>query len=401
MARVFSWKLDDYKYGYIQPPNGNNGSHISDRITNDGILSQMAETVKTWDIDTYKTMFNELNEEIKNQFGTVIPGNAEDYFDDGQTNKNYIVLTGKDGSNSNSSGIKEQDLAAIENAVMSKINLAMSEINSIKNNLQTWVNDKTNSFISSANSISHDTIVAVSAMNQSLKEKLDNAEHSLSVASALFDFDNSGVNKQNLISAINKSNSAMTWAEASKIKESAMTQQISQIESTLASVQSEQNNLSSRIASTNDALMNNLGSLNRKIINLETDVVEIKEETSSSQQASAQQEVFSSSKRKSSTKSNTSTESVSTKIIENKDGTYTTLVKVGNESYSINVYGFGSTFDDENKKEGLSLANNGFMYENNGSFISIVDGTIKLMNKNGNGIEITNDGVFINGKKSK
>ena len=79
-----------------------------------------------------------------------------------------------------------------------------------------------------------------------------------------------------------------------------------------------------------------------------------------------------------------------------------TIDEIGNENYFINVLPSGETLTDENAKNGFTLAKNGFRYMNGGAEIIISDGTIKLSNKNGNGsIEINDDGVFINGKKSK
>ena len=75
---------------------------------------------------------------------------------------------------------------------------------------------------------------------------------------------------------------------------------------------------------------------------------------------------------------------------------------VNYESYDINIIGYGGKIDENTTHEGLSLASNGLKYINNGSLFSMTDGKILLSNSDGSAsIEITENGVYINGRKQK
>ena len=403
MGKVFSWKIDDYKYGYIKSPNGK--SHVSERITNPSIISSMADIVKSWDLNTYTENFNEMNNEILGMFGVSIPGEAADYFNEESGNKNYIVLTGKDGSSScNVSALKESDIEKISNAVNEKIGVAMSEIHSLETSLKSWVSDKTNSTVASANMISQSVISSVNTMTQEMSNKIEDAENAIQTAASLFDMNNSGVNKENLISAINNANSAMTWAISTDAKNKQTDADIKNINNNLALLTEKQNATSNMVDSVNTTIQTNIGKINAKITKLENDVTDIKEVSaySSASESSANKDVALKSSgvvRKIPAKAQNE---IVTNITENNDGTYTSNIKIGNESYDINIIGYGGKIDDSTNKEGLSLASNGFKYVNGGSMFSVTNGGIVLSNKDGSAsIEINENGVYINGKKQR
>lgn len=399
MARVFSWKLDDYKYGYIMPPK-QNGPHISERITNETLLSKMAETVKTWDKKTYTRMFNELNQEVYDMFHVKITGSADDYYGDEHIDNNYIILTGKDGSNGNTM-LTNEDLKKIEKTVTNKLNLAKSEIEAAEKSLKLWVIDKTNSSIASSMSITQESVEKMKELNNSLKEKLESAEESLRIASALFDFNGHGITREKLVKTISNANSALTLASVANTTANEAVDKLKDVSKDISSLQNEQSKLKDKVNIVNDTMLTNIGKVKQQITEMEEKIEDVKMTANSNSSSSANDTLLSSG-RKSRKRSEESPNSVITNIVQNGDGTYTSLVKIGNENYFINVLPSGETLTDENAKNGFTLAKNGFRYMNGGAEIIISDGTIKLSNKNGNGsIEINDDGVFINGKKSK
>lgn len=391
MSRVFSWKLDDYKYGYIVPPE-QNGSHISERITNNSILSRMAETVKSWDRNTYTEKFNELNNEVFTVFHVSIPGKAEDYFGDDKVDSNYIILTGKDGADNRDGNLKDEDLKKIEKAVSSKINIAMSEINGINSNLRAWVVDKTNSSIISAQTISERTIEEMTSINKELKDDLENAEESIRVAAALFDFDGNGITRDKLIGAISNSNSALTLASVANSKADSVVSQIEGISRNMDSLQNNQSNIDNRLKLVNETMLVNFGKITQKIDVLEEEVEDVK--ISSYETNSSTQETIAGSVR-----NNKSKNSVLTNVVKNGDGTHTLVINIGDENYLVNVVSKRENFSDV-KKNGITISKNGFMYANEGVEFLISDGYIKMCNKSGGGsLLINEDGVFINGVK--
>lgn len=403
MGKVFSWKIDDYKYGYIKAPNET--SHISERITNPSILSSMAETVNGWDLSTYTEKFNELNEEVTRTFGVSIPGTAEDYFGNGASDKNYIVLTGKDGSsNCQGESLKQSDIEKIGNIVNQKLNSALDEIESLETNLKSWVAEKTNSTVVSVSAITQSTVNSVNAMAQELENKINDAENAIQTAASLFDMNNSGVNKENLMSTINKTNSAMTWAVATDAKNKQTEATIENMNNHISLLEQKQDATSSKVDNINLTVQTNIGRLNSKITQIENNVTNIMENTSYASEtsvASRDNAVLSSSSTRKAKQSVGSGQPITT-VVENKDGTYISNIKIGNESYDINIIGYGGKIDDETTKEGLSLASNGFKYVNNGSFFSMTDGNIKLSNADGSAsIEINENGVYINGRKQR
>ena len=398
MARVFSWKLDDYKYGYIMPPR-QNGPHISERITNETLLSNMAETVKNLDKETYTRMFNELNQEVYDMFHVRITGSVDEYYGDEHLDNNYIILTGKDGSNGNMT-LSKEDLKRIEKTVTDKINLAMSEINSAEKSIKSWVIDKTNSSIASSLTVTQESVEKMDKINKSLVENLENAEESLRIASALFDFNGHGITREKLITAISNSNSALTLASLAKETASEAIDRLKDVSKEISSLQNEQSKLKDKVNIVNDTMLTNIGKVKQQITEMQEEIEDVKITANSQAASSANDTLLSSGKK--SKRSGNSVNSIITNVVQNGDGTYTSLVKIGDENYFINVLPSDESFTEENAKNGFTLAKNGFRYMNGGAEILISDGIIKLSNKNGNGsIEINDDGVFINGKKSK
>ena len=399
MARVFSWKLDDYKYGYIIPPKGN-GPHISKRVEDKGKLSEMAETVKGMDKETYTRLFNELNQEVYDMLHVSISGSADDYYGNESVDSNYIILTGKDGSNGKSV-LTEEDLKKIEKTVTEKINIAKAEINAAEKSLKAWVVNKTNSTMETSMEITQESVENMNAINQSLKEKLENAENYLKTAASLFDFNGYGITRNKIVSTISNSNSALTLASVANKTASEAMEELKSVSENLSSLQSEQSTLKKNIKSINDSMLTNIGKVKQQIYEIKEDVENTKM-TAYSQTESTENSTLLGIGRKKRARNENSPNSIITNVVQNGDKTYTSLVKIGDENYFINVLPSGETLNDENVKDGLTLSKTGFRYMNNGAEILISDGTIKLSGKNGNGsIEINDDGVFINGKKAK
>jgi hypothetical protein len=399
MARVFSWKLDDYKYGYIIPPKGN-GPHISKRVEDKEKLSEMAETVKGMDKETYTRLFNELNQEVYDMLHVSISGSADDYYGNESVDSNYIILTGKDGANGKSM-LTEEDLKKIEKTVTEKINIAKAEINAAEKSLKAWVVNKTNSTMETSMEITQESVENMNAINQSLREQLENAESYLNTAASLFDFNGYGITRNKIVSTISNSNSALTLASVANKTASEAIDELKSVSESLSSLQNEQSILKKNIKNVNDSMLTNIGNVKQQINEIKEDVENAKM-TAYSQTASTENGTLLGVGRKKMARNENSPNSIITNVVQNGDKTYTSLVKIGDENYFINVLPSGETLNDENAKDGLTLSKTGFRYLNNGAEILISDGIIRLSGKNGNGsIEINDDGVFINGKKCK
>lgn len=96
MAKVFSWKIDTYKYAYLYIP-GKPNVHVCDRITDENTIQKMVAEVSQWSYSEAQAAFNEAAVEAE-FYGKTMVWNS-DYWSDDDITTNVVILTGKDGEN--------------------------------------------------------------------------------------------------------------------------------------------------------------------------------------------------------------------------------------------------------------------------------------------------------------
>lgn len=394
-TRVFSWKIDGNSYGYLYIPPGKSGAElISNRITDDAVLTEISNVIANWTESEYTTKFNELNSAIRAKFGVSIPGSASDYFN-GYV-KNYIVLTGKDGgySKKQTNTVSEETAETIKKLVNSELAKAKKElkadVESVKESTISTVNSKINAASSEMVSLKNELIANENAMSA----KLDSAQSKIDTAAQLFDMNGTGVNKQNLQNAITKSNTAI---ERLNVTDSRLSEQSVSIRETNERLTNETSQINGRITEVESSTEE----LERAVNTIGSTVSElnIRVERMSSASIEMQQEEQQSTNLRSAMPDNE--ETALTETIDNGDGSFNINTTIGNENYNVKIYGYGGKIKVREVEDGLVLATNGFRYKDkSGSIISMINGNILLSNADGSGkLEIKKDGLYINGNK--
>ena len=394
-TRVFSWKIDGNSYGYLYIPPGKTGVElISNRITDDAVLTEISNVISNWDESEYTNKFNELNSVIRRKFGVSIPGSASDYFN-GYV-KNYIVLTGKDGGylKKQTNTVSEETAETIKKLVNSELTKAKKELKAdverVKESTISTVNSKINAASSEMVSLKNELIANESAMSA----KLDSAQLKINTAAQLFDMNGTGVNKQNLQNAITKSNIAI---ERLNVTDNILSEQSASIRETNERFTNETSQINGRITD----IESNTEALERAVNTIGSTVSElnIRVERMSSSSIEMQQEERQSTNLRSAMPDNE--ETAITETIDNGDGSFNINTTIGNENYNVKIYGYGGKIKVREVEDGLVLATNGFRYKDkSGSIISMINGNILLSNADGNGkLEIKKDGLYINGNK--
>lgn len=406
MSKVFSWKINDYNYGYLYIPNST--KLVTSRITNEAILSEIANVVSSWSEAEYAERFNILNSEISEKFnGATIEGSYSDYY--GAANGTYIVLTGKDGANGKGVGttITEELSNKITAMVNSQLASAKQELTAENQSMKDWMINKVNENVQETSALVVTAQSTFTSLKDEMSDKVDSATGAITTAAALFDMNGTGVNKISLQSAINKSNQAVTWIGANENKINSHTAAISNINGKITSIETATARTNSDLNAAIDTMNENFIAVSSAITKINADIIDVKQKANAdyataAESASSESEgVFSIGLRE--IKRGETNEFIETETVDNEDGTFTTTTRVGNEEYTVRMYGFGGKLNDENKQEGMSMASNGFRYvDENGTEFSLIDGKLKMSNSSGSGkIEITEDGLFLNGYKYK
>lgn len=214
MAKVISWKLDSYKYGYLYIPgvSGSNQTHITNRITNQEALSSMVSHVSSWDFATYETAFNNLNDEITRKYGTPIEGSASDYYySSGQT---YVILTGKDGENAKNCDISDEMLEKIDGVVSKRVNVAIASMSSTTSTMQSWVSDKVNYILSSSQSAICASTISLEDCKTVFSAQVSTAVESMNHLADLFDLADSEIDADKIKTMYKNSTSNNEWVVA-------------------------------------------------------------------------------------------------------------------------------------------------------------------------------------------
>lgn len=399
-TRVFSWKIKDNVYGYLYTGK-NDGSLISERITEPTLLNEIADVVSEMTEEDYSSAFNELNRQISSRYGVSIPGTYSDYY--GSDVGNYIVLTGKDGSsftNKTYGKVDEESMNKIKEYIDNKLNIAKEQLKEDVNVVNAQTIDKIEHVNANVTAVVSAAEQALEANNAVMANKLESAASAIQTATKIFDLESNGVTAEKLKTAIDNYDETKTWIEAKNADLESNKAQINSIIPRLDETHAMVEQVDVKVDSYKINVDSKLSELENNVKEIDNKVNKIKVSSYVEQETISANESTNYSKGL----SNEIYDSIyETETIDNEDGTFDIKTNIGNETFGIHILGFGNKLENEEKHIGLSLANNGLKYlDKSGSFISIIDGDIILSNSDGSGkIEIKSDGVHITGKKRK
>lgn len=400
---VFSWKIDNSKYGYLCGPEPEkNDPMICDRITYDSSLKAISNKVSSWNIGEYTEKFNILKSQISDYTGgQTISGEATDYYYD-NGDKNYIVLTGKDGSNwcgGGNSNLSQETVEEIKKYVDAKFAATKvkldSEINALTAKTTTQIEKVSTSLTSKIEAAEQQ----IAVQNSVMSNKLEAASNAISVATKIFDLESANITVDKLNKAISDSNETKVWKDAAEEKLIAHDSIVEYCKDRVEADSVKVGKLGEKIeeykAEAYDRIalvQKEVENVNNKIVKISKDSAAISEETSAEENQALRAGI-----------TNNDSYISETETIDNGDGTFDINTTIGDETFNVKIYGYGKKLRANGNEgvNGLILANNGVKYtDKSGSFISIINGNIKLSNSNGSGkIEIKDDGVYINGVK--
>lgn len=401
---VFSWKITDTKYGYLWTEE-TDGPCITDRIIDSARLEQIVGEIANWDETTYATNFNILSNLIHTNFGTYIKGSYTDYYN-GSGIDRYIMLTGKDGANSNGQGNSE-----INEEVLNKIKTFItSQVTTAKESIKTEIND-----------LKAETNQKIEVLNTSVNEKIDStktelAESTTTIIDGRMEEISNSV-RDNVLEKLETDvpvSSLQELVNGTKMHEleSFVNEKTQASANMVENIRGDVNSQNERLNSLSSNMEEELRATNSRLDNISDEVAtinnkvervaanqSIKIETAS--EIVSEQETNNLSKGMVYGEEYDNDSVLETETIDNGDGTFDIVSSIGGDSYNIRILSYGNKLKVGDNTVGLVLASNGMKYtDKSGSSISIINGNIKLSNADGSGkLEIKKDGVYINGKK--
>lgn len=399
VTTVFSWKVSDNKYGYLWTVE-TNGPCITNRIVEPNKLEQIVGEISSWDEATYSEKFNALSNLIHDTFGKYIEGDYIDYYHGNNGGKSYIMLTGKDGSgpvNSGNSDIDDTVLEKLKTYITKEVSSATVSVKTELNNFKAATNEKINVFSG-----------AVETKIDSTKNELSNNTNN--IINSRLDAISNGV-KDSVLSEINRDipvSSLQELVNGTRMREfeNSVNEKVKISANNVEQIRGDVSSQSERIEAISRNVDDEIRATNEKLDNLTTDVNVINTKVDRvaanksirEEEAANETEVFSASRGMA---IDEDTYILETETIDNDDGTFDIISRIGNEEYDIKILSFGNKLKVSDSNIGLTLASNGFKYlDRSGSSISIINGNIRLSNADGSGkLEIKKEGLYINGIK--
>lgn len=391
---VFSWKVTDSKYGYLWTEESQ-GPCITNRITDSSILEEIVGEISGWDEATYASNFNVLSNLIHDNFGKYIEGDYSIYYNGNNGGKSFIMLTGKDGANSNGQGNSD-----INDAVLTQLKTYINnQVAVMKESVKSEMND----FKASTNQ-------KIEVLNTSVNEKIDSAKSELvSSTTSIIDGKMTEISngvRDNVLAKLENDvpvSSLQELVNGTKMHEleSFVDEKTRANASAVSAIRHDVNNQNERIEDISTSFEDELRSTNSRIDNISDEVAKIdtKVEKVAANKAIREEVEQETPAEKDFRKGiDDDLYALETETIDNGDGTFDIIATLGSETYNIKILAFGNRLKVGDKTQGLVLASNGIKYEDkNGSSISVINGNIKLSNANGSGkLEIKKDGLYIN-----
>jgi hypothetical protein len=399
---VFSWKVTDSKYGYLWTEE-TNGPCITNRITDPSILEEIVGEISGWDEATYASNFDVLSNLIHDNFGQYIEGDYSIYYNGNNGGKSFIMLTGKDGANSNGQGnsdVSDAVLAQLKTYITNQVTLMKENVKADMNDFKASTNQK------------------IEVLNTSVNEKIDTTKNEL-VASTTSIIDSkmteisNGV-RDNVLAKLEHDvpvSSLQELVNGTKMHEleSFVDEKTRANANAVSAIRHDVDNQNERIIDISASFEDELRSTNSRIDNISDEVARIdtKVERVAANKVISEdvsEEITVNDRSLSFAKGFEDDEdlyALETETIDNGDGTFDIIATLGSETYNIRILAFGNRLKVADKTQGLVLASNGIKYaDKSGSSISIINGNIKLSNADGSGkLEIKKDGLYINGVK--
>ena len=389
---VFSWKVTDSKYGYLWTEESQ-GPCITNRITDSSILEEIVGEISGWDEATYASNFNVLSNLIHDNFGKYIEGDYSIYYNGNNGGKSFIMLTGKDGANSNGQGNSD-----INDAVLTQLKTYINnQVAVMKESVKSEMND----FKASTNQ-------KIEVLNTSVNEKIDSAKSELvSSTTSIIDGKMTEISngvRDNVLAKLENDvpvSSLQELVNGTKMHEleSFVDEKTRANASAVSAIRHDVNNQNERIEDISTSFEDELRSTNSRIDNISDEVAKIdtKVEKVAANKAIREEVEQETPAEKDFRKGiDDDLYALETETIDNGDGTFDIIATLGSETYNIKILAFGNRLKVGDKTQGLVLASNGIKYEDkNGSSISVINGNIKLSNANGSGkLEIKKDGLY-------
>lgn len=399
---VFSWKVTDSKYGYLWTEE-TNGPCITNRITDPSILEEIVGEISGWDEATYASNFDVLSNLIHDNFGQYIEGDYSIYYNGNNGGKSFIMLTGKDGANSNCQGnsdVSDAVLAQLKTYITNQVTLMKENVKADMNDFKASTNQK------------------IEVLNTSVNKKIDTTKNEL-VASTTSIIDgkmteiSNGV-RDNVLAKLERDvpvSSLQELVNGTKMHEleSFVDEKTRANANAVSAIRRDVDNQNERIIDISTSFEDELRSTNSRIDSISDEVARIDtkvERVAANNviQEDVSEEITVNDRSLSFAKGFEDDEylyALETETIDNGDGTFDIIATLGSETYNIRILAFGNKLKVADKTQGLVLASNGIKYaDKSGSSISIINGNIKLSNADGSGkLEIKKDGLYINGVK--
>lgn len=222
MARVLSWKLDDYKYGYLYIPGSS--EHLSNRITDEATISLMVDEVGSWDEAKYKKAFDEMNVEIKQRYSVGLAYDSS-YYTNSSLGSNVVILTGKDGSSSGVGGgntggggsgsgeLSESVYDELNSYIDGELAKVEERFNKSNEAVKSYLEAKVTDTISQAKSIVSETSEELNNVRTDMEKKLGDATDAMNKAADLFNLTGEGINADTIKSVFSATSEYSEWLD--------------------------------------------------------------------------------------------------------------------------------------------------------------------------------------------
>lgn len=200
MVKYFSWKLDDKQYAYLYIPNSK--KHISERITDTEIINKIINKINSWDEKKFISVFNEMNNEVFENFGITIPF-SDDYFN-GEKKSNIVIM-----NNLKIEEIKNELLDLIDNK-FANINKNIENNNS---NIIDILNKRTIDTVKSSKEEYNKALNELKDVKINVEEKFNKANKNLEKAAKILELNDNEINSDSLKDLFLTSNNSKKWIE--------------------------------------------------------------------------------------------------------------------------------------------------------------------------------------------
>ena len=207
MSKVFSWKINNDEYAYLFIPNKKN--HLSSRITDSDIISNMIDKISLWDEKKYKNIFNQMNEEIALKYGFEIPYD-ESYFNGPDGSKNVILLGNSNDKTDKIDAVKSELLKEIDG----RFEVMLKEFNDLYNELLTKTNNQMIDSVNLSKQTTEEALTKINEFKSDITKKFNRSIDKLDKASKVLELDDNNINADSLKGLFRMAHKTNDWVES-------------------------------------------------------------------------------------------------------------------------------------------------------------------------------------------